>query len=317
VLLAGDWRQILPVVGHGSRAQIVDAALKSSYLWQHVTVVKLTKNMRVLLTGESSDFSDYLLSVGDGHQEIKSDIGEFAINLPQDLLVKSEKEIMDFVFDEFNDKYTDSFWLSSRSIICPTNLGVDQLNDKLMEMFPGEGRIYLSHDSVEENEHQYPIEYINSLSSSGMPPHALQLKKHCVIMLLRNLDPANGLCNGTRYIVDQLHDHILDAVIACGPHAGKRLFIPRIPLRPSDNMFPFNMTRKQFPVRPSFAITASKAQGQTLKKIGIYLNQDFFSHGQLYVALSRVGSRDSVRILTTCQVPGVTNNVVYPEILHK
>jgi len=315
VLFAGDWRQILPVVRHGSRSQIVDSALKSSYLWPHVTVLKLIQNMRVLLTGESSDFSDYLLSIGDGRQEINNEIGEFAIKLPQDLLVKSEQELMDFVFDDLDDKYTDPFWLSSRSIICPTNLGVDQLNEKLMDKFPGDERVYLSHDSVEENEHQYPIEFINSLSPSGMPPHTLRLKKHCVIMLLRNLDPANGHCNGTRYIVDQLHDHILDAVIACGPHTGKRLFIPRIPLCPSDNVFPFHMTRRQFPVRPSFAITANKSQGQTLKKIGIYLNQDFFSHGQLYVALSRVGSRDSVRLLTAGQVPGVTNNVVYREIL--
>ena len=100
-------------------------------------------------------------------------------------------------------------------------------------------------------------------------------------MLLRNLDPANGHCNGTRYIVDQLNEHIIDATDACGPHVEKRLFIPRIPLWPSDNTLPFQMTRKKFPVRPSFAIIANKAQGQTLKKIGIYLNQEFFSHGQL------------------------------------
>ena len=68
VLLAGDWRQILPVVRHGSRPDIVDATLKSSYLWQIVTRLQLTQNMRSKLPGESSQFADFLLSIGDGRR---------------------------------------------------------------------------------------------------------------------------------------------------------------------------------------------------------------------------------------------------------
>ncbi|GFS08747.1 hypothetical protein ElyMa_003021100 [Elysia marginata] len=92
-------------------------------------------------------------------------------------------------------------------------------------------------------------------------------------MQLRNLDPVNGHCNGTRYVIDNLHDHITDATIACGPLAGKRISIPRIPIIPSDKIFPFRMKRKQFPVRPALAITASKAQGQRLEQIGIHLSK--------------------------------------------
>ena len=97
-------------------------------------------------------------------------------------------------------------------------------------------------------------------------------------MLLRNLDSVNGHCNGTRYVIEHLHDHIIYATIACGPHAGKRIFIPRTPMIPSDNIFPFHMKRKQFPVQPAFAITSNKAQGQTLYHVGIYLKQGFISH---------------------------------------
>ena len=124
----------------------------------------------------------------------------------------------------------------------------------------------------------------------------LQLKKHRIIMLLRNLDPVNGHCNQIQYVIEHLHDHIIDATIACGPHAGKRIFVPIIPMIPSDNIFRFHMKRKQFPVRHAFAITSNKAQGQTLSHVGIYLKQAFFSHGQLYVAMSRVGSKDSLKI---------------------
>ena len=149
---------------------------------------------------------------------------------------------------------------------------------------------------MEENEHQYRNEFLNTLCPSGMRPHTLQLKKHSITMLLCNLDPVKGHCNGTRYVIEHLHDHIIYATTACGLHAGKRLFIPRIAKVPSDNIFSFHMKRKQLPVRPAFAITSNKAQGQTLSHVGIYLKQGFFSHGQLYVAMSRVGSKDSLKI---------------------
>ena len=130
-----------------------------------------------------------------------------------------------------------------------------------MSLFPGDVKVYRSNDSVEENEHQYPIEFLNTLCPSGMPraPHTLQLKKHSIIMLLCNLDPVNGHCNGTRYVIEYLHDHIIDATIACGPNAGKRMFVPIIPMIPSDHIFPFHMKRKKFPVRPAFAITSTWA----------------------------------------------------------
>ena len=158
-----------------------------------------------------------------------------------------------------------------------------------------------------------------------MPQHLINLKPSSPIMLLRNLDPIQGHCNGTRYIVNTLHDHVIEASIAYGVHAGKKLFIPRIPIAPSENVYvyPFQMQRRQFPIRLAFAMTANKAQGQTLAKVGLYLEKDFFSHGQLYVGMSRAGNANDLKILTKCglfvNAPGTyTNtlcNVVFYEIL--
>jgi ATP-dependent DNA helicase PIF1 len=82
---------------------------------------------------------------------------------------------------------------------------------------------------------------------------------------------------------------------------------------------PFKFRRLQFPVRPAFAMTINKSQGQTLDTVGIYLKKPVFAHGQLYVALSRVTSMNNVHILIEREHPdtpyGCTTNVVYPEIL--
>ncbi|WVZ61529.1 hypothetical protein U9M48_011390, partial [Paspalum notatum var. saurae] len=135
----------------------------------------------------------------------------------------------------------------------------------------------------------YPPEFLNSLTPNGLLPHVLRLRINCPIILLRNIDPANGLCNGTRLIVRE---------IVLGQHARKRVFLPRIPLCPSDDeMFPFRFKRKQFPIRLSFAMTINKAQGQTIPHAGVYLSEPVFFHGQLYVALSRATARSNIKLL--------------------
>jgi ATP-dependent DNA helicase PIF1 len=101
---------------------------------------------------------------------------------------------------------------------------------------------------------------------------------------------------------------------------GNRIFIPGIKMRPSDGTYPFDLTRKQFPVRPCFGITFNKLQRQTLERVGVSIDRPFFSHRQYYVGKSRVGTKSGLRILITVGVyqgkTGVwTNNVVYPEVL--
>ena len=300
VVFAGDWRQILPVVHHGSRADIVDACLKKSYIWQHVRPLEMTTNVRAEKAGKSTQaFAQFLLSVGDGKLPINHDVGPMKVALPVHLLLKSNSldDLCHFVFEQLETNYDTASWLCSRAILCPTNADVDEANNLMIERFPGEATEYKSSDSVTDNEHQYPIEFLNSLTPSGLPPHRLLLKKHASVMLLRNLDPYNGHVNGVRYAIRALHRHVIVAVVATGTHAGKEIYLPRIPFVPTVSHYPFQMKWKQFPVHAAFGLTCNKSQGQTFHTVGIYLHRPLFSHGQLYVALSRVGAPHHLKVL--------------------
>ena len=321
VLLAADWRQGLPVVPKGSRGQIVDACLRSSYIWNNVEVFRLDTNMRILVNGAAEEFANYLISCGDGELPIQQELGPFKVEVPDDIRFKGNLDgLIDWVFPNMTANSTEPQWAASRGIICPTNVTVDTINSKVMGRFPGEERVYSSFDSVgEEEAHLYPVEFLNTLCPSGMPPHKLSLKVGCPIMLMRNLEPSKGHCNGSKYYVTKLHDNIIEAEVAQGAYQGNKIFIPRIPIKPSDSTYPFELNRKQFPVRPSFAITSNKAQGQTLRRVGIYLDRDFFSHGQYYVAQSRVGQPDALKVLVMSRPHRgsvYTSNVVYKEVLY-
>uniref|UniRef100_A0A453QHI5 ATP-dependent DNA helicase n=1 Tax=Aegilops tauschii subsp. strangulata TaxID=200361 RepID=A0A453QHI5_AEGTS len=282
----------------GTRAQIVDASLRRSELWNCMHQLKLVRNMRA---PNDPWFTEYLLRVGNGTEETNDD-GE--ILLPTSICVpnKADDNGLDRLIDSIYQPASlkDPKYITSRAILSTRNDCVDKINLKMIDRFQGEEMVYHSFDSVEDDPHNYyPPKFLNTLTPNGLPPHMLKLKINCPIILLRNIDPANGLCNGTRLLVRGFQKNAIDAEIVVGQHSGMRVFLPRIPLCPSDDdMFPFSFKRKQFSIRLSFAMTINKSQGQTIANVGIYLPEPVFSHGQLYVALSRATTTANIKVLT-------------------
>ncbi|CAN1761723.1 ATP-dependent DNA helicase PIF1 [Linum perenne] len=88
-----------------------------------------------------------------------------------------------------------------------------------------------------------------------------------------------------------------------GSHAGDKVYLPR----------------RQYPIALCFAMTINKSQGQTLHEVGICLKRQVFTHGQLYVALSRVTTKKGLKILS-CDEDGkpvnFMKNIVFREVLN-
>ncbi|KAL5710817.1 DNA helicase [Ranunculus cassubicifolius] len=212
--------------------------------------------------------------------------------------------------------------MTNRAIITTTNEHVDMINDRVITYFPGEEISYYSFDSVENDPRGlYQLEFLNSICQGNLPPHKLTLKLGCPIMLARNIVPRSGLCNGTRLLCRGFYRNLIDAEIVTGTYRGQTALLPRIPLKSTEDMkITFTLTRKQSPIRLGFALTIHKSQGQTIPHVGIYLPHNVFTHGQLYVALSRSKSRNNTKIMVRNgsieEYPGIfTRNVVYNEVL--
>ena len=322
VVFGGDFRQVLPVVPRATKDEVIKASLVNSYLWKSFLRIELVENMRARF---DQSFCDYLLRIGNGNEECDSN-GRIRIPptmvLPYIDELSSLKQLIDVVFPNIDELPEKLSLMINRVILTPKNDCVDQINNLLMDQFPGDAMRYYSFDEpVDKTEKSLQQEFLNVLAPNGIPPHELVLKKNCPVILLRNINPAEGLCNGTRLICRSFDRNVIDTEIAVGEHSGKRVFLPRIPFIPLEsekNPFPFKRT--QFPIRPCFAMTINKAQGQTLDFVGLYLPEPVFSHGQLYVALSRAKKADCIKILIKTNVDdhfviGTTKNVVYDRIL--
>ncbi|XP_044596976.1 ATP-dependent DNA helicase PIF1-like [Cotesia glomerata] len=261
------------------------------------------------------EFIEFLLNIGDGTLNDYDD----QVNLPAMCFTSTDDNIVENVYGAIirGKRYNE---LTSTVILSARNIDVDIINKQVIKLleFCTE-KTYVATDSTENcdngsmDEALLP-EYLNTLNPPNFPPYELQLRQYSIVMLIRNLNLSEGLCNGTRMIILEMADNLLKCKILSGDRSGEIVFINRLTLY-CENTYPFTFKRRQFPIRVAFCMTINKAQGQTFEKIGVDLTKDVFNHGQLYVAFSRVRCWTSLQVYFTHDKKDKTvKNIVYKEI---
>ncbi|KIH67432.1 hypothetical protein ANCDUO_02239 [Ancylostoma duodenale] len=214
VVLAGDFRQTMPVIPRSTPADELSACLKASHIWRHVHKLTLTTNMRVHLRGDvtAQRFAQRLLLLGERKFPVDP-IGDVN-SLPSNFCntVTSLEELMNNVFPDIRDNFKNHKWRCERAILALMNESVNNINIQIQDQLPGTATMYESIDTGIDSERgvlSYRIPEF--FGPTWNAPHKLMFKVGSPIMLRRNIDPPK-LCDGTRLCVKKLMPNVIDFI---------------------------------------------------------------------------------------------------------
>ena len=210
-----------------------------------------------------------------------------------------------------------------KAILCSTNLIVDEWNDVIQAINPNEIREYTSTDKIKDMDDPNNIlagmineSVLERYNVTGVPNNILRFKKNDICMIMRNINRKEGLAKNLRVKIVSMHEHCI-RVCTLNPIGRRYYNIPRISFTIS---LPYGRSvkieRKQFPLRLAYSMTYNKSQGQEFEQALVDIRSNPFTHGHLYVALSRVRKAKNVRLFTDppkeCAVDGRTLFPSYP-----
>jgi len=161
--------------------------------------------------------------------------------------------------------YIDQNTFRDRAILTVRNDTVAEINDNILNRLTGPATEFYSTDEVEANglnanpAQAPPPELLQTFNPPSLPPSKLRLKVGAPVILLRNLYPKQGLCNGTRMVVTHIGRRCIEARILSGTFDGQLRLIPRIRLTSTEGELPYVISRRQFPLRLCFAMTVNKS----------------------------------------------------------
>lgn len=272
VVVCGDFRECLPIVKKCKQPE--GQSILNSKIWPQLQqfVLKDSERFKTI-----DDFS-FCLNVGKGTWN--------EIFLPNSCRVYNLNTLVNTVYG-FDYKKSTTQNLMDRSILTLRNQDVDYVNDECLKALYRQHYVYNGINyfrKTDPNKRSQHYFMDNLQLPKYFPPADLRLNKHCPIILCQAY---KGLPQGTRLVVKDLLRNTIVCEIGCGRRKGKLINIQRVesklPLRGN-----VELVRRQFPILLAFSMTINKAQGLQFQRMGAYLPNPAFSHGQMYVLLSRV-----------------------------
>ena len=339
----GDDGQIGPVVVNGNRADTCRASIITHPLWQKFKIFQFTKNLRLLGIQNSLDFNDqndvdyyerqlrysnilaevrignkFSIDVQQYHTETTSGITK--IRLPSMKFLTDTTNALTFLYP--GNFHTPN--LHQRAILCATNNDVDEWNSKVQALNPEQAITFTARNEFSDIDD--PKHILKSLftddacmfyKQNGVPDHQITLKKGDICFVMRTLNRKEKLSNNTRVVVREMYRYSIKVeTISNNP---KMFLIPRIRFKVKLRFGGFEIIRTQFPLRLAYAMTKNKSQGQNIPFSLNDIRNPPFSHGHLYVSMSRATDVDQVCFYChEDQVEEnaiVVDNVVYPEMM--
>ena len=364
-VLVGDTRQPLVVIQGANDMDVIGATITSSPLWNKCTVAFLKENKRLTALQASINehstpeqrqsatnqilYADAILQLSEGRCENAN----FMCNVLQNTVGLRQTSILAFLYVKYfpntNQGCDDAIeWLHperdlsnlnnlrNKIILALTNERVDYWNKKIQDFNPNAPRTLLSHDYFSDVDDPNGIlkdmlteTLLNSYTNTQVPNHELILKVGDICLVTRALK-ASGLASNSRVVIKSISFKLVKVVTL--EQYPRIVFIPRIRFKfHLQRAASYNMTRVQFPLRLCYSMTTNKSQGQSMEQVLLDLTDDPFSHGQTYVAWSRVRRYDKIRLivrpdmlmdyedfdtLAPIKIP-MTVNVVFPSVIQR
>ena len=341
----------LPIVKRNDKRSILEALISSNTdIWRQFNTHPLTTNMRLataaaararggILTAEEEAqlmYADMLIDVSRNKHS----------SLCQAILTSDDNDIVRLALPLMK-YYTDIQWQRAldwlypgrqldytATILCATNESVDMWNSVAQNMnlsiektLTSKDTFYEVDDPHDHIQRMLSTTVLNNFRKSGIPNHKLILKVGDVCLVTRALCGLQ-IANNSRVRIVSIGEHTIQ-VTTMGENTERTVRIPRITFKfrlPYGKSY--QLTRKQFPLRLAYAMTYNKSQSQTLSKVLLDVTSPPFSHGQLYVALSRVRDcRNIVMFLKgeqlteiqidehTRQLVPTIENIVYQDVI--
>jgi len=331
------------VVVNGKRHDTVQASPLSHYLWSKFHIYRFTKNLRLLGIERNLNLSDpeqkaYLdrqkqyaddishIRVGNSYSlsvqlvEVYEKTGETVVRLPFAKYYTQFETALNFLFPQGFQTQN----LEKRAILCATNEDVDEWNSLVQSMNPEPDVLLVASNQfkdIDDNKGILKKMLTNDACiyyrQNGVPDHRLILKKGDLCFVTRTLNRKEKLANNTRVRILEIFRYSIKVVTVS--EFPKEFLIPRIRFKVKLKFGGFTLIRTQFPLRLAYAMTKNKSQGQSIPYTLNDIRHSPFSHGHLYVSISRATDVDSTAFFCNeyqiMEDGVIVVNVVYPEIM--